>query len=158
MPGADELAFQLAAVARRLRETGDEGLARELQQEISRAGGPVKKRIRAGLKPHLPDRYAGVLDADLSLTQRSSTDTDGARVSIYASPKTRKRKLQLLEAGFINHPVYAQGLRSTWRWSNGQTGGMVPGWFSGPVDEAAPDFRAAAERALDNAIEKAVHG
>jgi hypothetical protein len=49
--------------------------------------------------------------------------------------------VRLLDAGFINHPIWPRGERSTWNWQNRQTGGMKPGFFSDPCKKAAPDIR-----------------
>jgi hypothetical protein len=150
MLGVDELAFALSAVAARLREIGDGGLARELQKAIGDAVAPVGGEIRRGLRPHLPDRYAEVLDADLKISRSSSLSGDEARVTVLASPGgTKKRKLQPLDDGILLHPLY--GNRG--RWFAQQ---VTPGWFSGPVEDAGPQVRQAVEAALDAIVEKAV--
>jgi hypothetical protein len=150
MPGTDELAFALSAVAARLREIGDGGLARELQKAIGDAVAPVGGEIRRGLRPHLPDRYADVLDADLKISRSSSLSGDEARVTVLASPGgTRKRKLAQSDAGILLHPLY--GDRKRWFAQP-----VTPGWFSGPVEDAGPQVRQAVEAALDAIVEKAV--
>ncbi|HEY3883291.1 MAG TPA: hypothetical protein VGM12_32285, partial [Trebonia sp.] len=77
MPGLDELAASLNAVAVRLRELGDEGLVLEITQAISDAVDPLKDRIPAALRPHLPDRYAGTLDAELKVRRSASLGAAG---------------------------------------------------------------------------------
>ncbi|HEY2057484.1 MAG TPA: hypothetical protein VGH57_03830 [Amycolatopsis sp.] len=156
MAGVDDLAASLNAIAVRLRELGDEGLVSELQREIGGAVAPLPARIRAGLPAYLPDRYAGVLDADLSVSRRTFTGGAGgeARVSVYASARVKKRKLRQSDAGFLWHPVF--GDRTDWRVNEAPGHGMEPGWFSRPVEEAVPQVRDAVERALDNVVAKAV--
>lgn len=150
MAGVDELARSLNAVSARLRELGDEGLTRELSRAIGRAVDPLKDRIRAGLKPHLPDPYAEVLDADLKIRRSSSTSGEEARVTVLASADgTKKRKLRQLDDGFLHHPLF--GNRKHW-----YEQAVQPGWFTGPVNESVPAVREAIEAALDNVIEKAV--
>jgi hypothetical protein len=149
MPGADELARSLNAVAVRLRELGDGGLTRELSRAIGDAVAPLKDRIRAGLRPHLPDPYAEVLDADLKIRRSSSTSGEEARVTILASADgTKKRKLRQLDNGFLFHPLYGDRKR----WFEQQ---VTPGWFTGPVEESAPQVRDAIETALDDVAAKA---
>lgn len=180
MPGPDELAQSLNAVAVRLRELGDEGLARELQAAVGRAVDPLKDRIPAALRPHLPDRYADTLDAELKVSRSTSLGAAGdvAQVTVLArTTGIKKRKLVQLDDGILNHPVFAQGLRrrsrrinpedlarklgvpvhlvSGWNWVNGQTGGVRAGWFTDPVEESVPAVREAVEQALDNVIGKA---
>jgi hypothetical protein len=149
MPGADELAFSLAAVAKALREAGDGGLVRELSRAIGDAVAPLPDRIRAGLKPHLPDPYAEVIDADLKVRRSTSTSGEEARVTVLASTSgIKKRKLRQLDDGFLFHPLY--GDRRHWYEQR-----VTPGWFTGPVEDAAPQVRDAIEAALDDVAEKA---
>lgn len=156
--GVDELAASLNAVAVRLREIGDGGLARELQRAATDAVAPLPARIRAGLPAHLPDRYAETLEGDLSVSRRTFLGAAGdtARVSIYASPRVKKRKLKQSNAGFLWHPVF--GVREEWRVNEAPGHGMVRGWFDGPVEEAIPQVREAVERAMDDIVAKAVGG
>jgi hypothetical protein len=149
MAGVDELAVSLAAVSKTLREAGDGGLTRELSRAIGDAVAPLKDRIRAGLKPHLPDPYAEVLDADLQIRRSSSTSGEEARVTVLASTSgTKKRKLRQLDDGILFHPLY--GNRKRWF---EQT--VTPGWFTGPVEDSVPEIRDAIERALEDVAEKA---
>lgn len=149
MPGLDELALSLNAVAARLRELGDGDLARELQTTVGRAVDPLKDRIPAALRPHLPDRYADTLSEELRIRHSASLGAAGdiAQVSVLAST-TRQRKLAQSDAGILFHPVF--GDRRDWREQQ-----VTPGWFTGPVEDAAPQVRDAIEAALDDVMEKA---
>lgn len=135
---------QLKTLSKRLKEAGYEGqgLRRELRKQITEAAKPLARKIGSAeyLKPYLPDRYAEVLATDLSVKTKQSFSGDPG-VQIRAVARQHKRKLVYLNAGFINHPVYAQGLRATWNWKNGQTGGMKAGFFTDACEEAAPDIR-----------------
>ncbi len=53
-----------------------------------------------------------------------------------------------LDRGSINHPVYAQGPRNTWAWSNYQTGGMKPGFFTDACQQATPQIRSKVLQAI----------
>lgn len=156
--GLDELAGSLNAVAVRLREIGESDLVRELQNAIGDAVAPLPGRIRAGLPAHLPNRYAAVLDADMSVSRRTFLGGAGdtARVTVYATPRGKRRKLRVSDAGSLWHPVF--GDRERWYANVAPGHGMERGWFSGPVDEAVPEIRQAVERAMDDIVAKAVGG
>jgi hypothetical protein len=147
-PGAD-----LRNLAARLRAAGTEGkgLRRALLNAITDAAKPIADEIASlpNLEEHLPNRYAAVLAGDLDVKVTRSLSGD-PRVSITARGRARKRKVGRLEDGFISHPVYAQGARRSWRWSNLQTGGMKPGFFTGPAKAAAPAVRDKVTKALSD--------
>lgn len=153
---------QLRTLAERLKEAGEEGqgFRRELMDKIDEAAQPLAEKIASleHLKPYLPDRYAAVLAEDINV-RASKIFASNPRVSI--SCKTRgehRRKVRLLDAGFINHPIYARGPREDWDWWNGQTGGMVPGFFSDPCEKATPQIREKVLEALTETARKITDG
>ena len=149
-----DMASQLEAIAFRLRRAGEEDLARELNAAMRRGVQPVPGLIRAGLKPHLPDRYAETLDADLdirTITRSGGAATDAA-VAVYAQTRSgRARKLRRLEGGILEHPLW--GNREHWRKQGAPS--VEPGWFTGPAEDAAPQVRTALEQALRDVAAKA---
>ena len=136
--------YQLRLLSARLREAGEEGkgLRRNLQKQIREAAKPLAAEISnvEHLKPYMPDRYAVVLAEDLGV-RAANFFSKNPRVEIRAKAKQHKRKVVMLDAGRINHPVYAEGERKFWRWSNAQTGGMKAGFFTDAVKKAAPQIR-----------------
>jgi len=158
---------QLRTLAARLKEAGTEGqgFRRELMRQLDEAAKPLARDIAdpVRLKPYMPDRYAGVLATDLSVSTQKLFAGPSPRISIVAKGRVHKRKVGIVEDGRLNHPVFAQGPRrgarwiSTeeyarklgvpvrfargWTWVNGQTDGMKPGFFSDPCEKAAPDIR-----------------
>jgi hypothetical protein len=158
MPGLASGAEDFAALARRLRDAGEKTLKAELYKKINDAAKPIARKITDAehLRAYLPDRYAEVLAADLRLTVSKLTgQTPG--VSIRARGREKKRKVQLLDKGLINHPVYAQGDRARWNWENGQTGGMRAGFFSDPCQDAVPEVRAKILEAMAD-VERKITG
>lgn len=149
------MASELEAAAFRLRRAGDEDLARELTAGMRRSVQPVPDRIRAGLKPHLPDPYAEVLGEDTRITavvRNSGTAGANASASVRAvNASSRRRRLRRLDAGILAHPLY--GNRK--RWYNQGEPSVQPGWFTGPAQDAAPEVRAALEQALRDVTAKA---
>jgi hypothetical protein len=137
---------ELRNLAARLKEAGDEGkgFRRELLRQLGEAAKPIAKKIASEehLKPYLPDRYAGVLAPEL-LVGAQRILSRNPQVNISARTRRQKRrKVVYLDKGFINHPKWpGDRPRSEWKWANGQTGGMKPGFFTDPCRDAAPDIR-----------------
>ena len=145
-----DMASELEAIAFRLRRAGSEGLARELGAAMRRSVDPVPGRIRDGLAPKLPDRYAGVLDADLDIKVVSRNSGGDAVVSVTATTRgaVGRRRLRRLDRGTLEHPLF--GDRGHW-----YAQAVEPGWFTGPAEDAAPQVRAALEQALHDVAAKA---
>lgn len=156
MADLNEGVLALGLLAGRLKEAGDTGLKRELQKRIREAAQPLAREIASlgHLEPYMPDRYAAVLSEDLTVrvTNRFSGTNPG--VMVRAQARERKRKVALLDKGVINHPVYAQGLRRTWSWSNNQTGGMKAGFFTDPCRRATPQIRSQVLQAMTDTARK----
>jgi hypothetical protein len=137
---------QLRRVARGLKEAGTEGkgLRKELTAKINEAAAELVKTISdvEHLKPYMPDRYAEVLAADLSVGKRSLVLGANPRVRITAKGREKRREVVRLDAGSIRHPVFAnpEQSRRKWRWV-GQTKGMKRGFFTDACKEATPKIR-----------------
>ena len=137
---------QLRTLAARLKDAGTEGqgLKRELMKQMDEAAKPLAREIAsvAHLEPYMPDRYAGVLAADLAVTTQRVFSGNSPRVSVTARGRLHKRKVRRVNDGLLMHPVFAQGLRKRWTWlKEPQTAGMKPGFFSDPCEAAAPGIR-----------------
>ena len=138
-------ALELRALAVRLKAAGTEGrgLRRKLSAGMNEAVQPLARQIAdpVHLMQYLPDPYAAVLSADLTARVRNSSGSATPRVEVLAKARQHRRKVALLDAGYLNHPVYARGPRSRWRWSNAQTRGMRAGFFSDVVQDESPQIR-----------------
>lgn len=157
-PGRD----QLRELAARLKDAGNDGkgFRRELMKQISAAAQPLARQIAdpEHLKAYLPDRYAAVLAADITVTSQKIFSAS-PRVSIRARTRgEHRRKVRLLDSGRINHPIYGRGLREDWDWMNGQTAGMRPGFFSDPCEKATPQIREKVLQALTETSRKITRG
>ena len=146
-----DAASELEALAYRLRLVSDGGLLRELTKAMRDAVSPVQDQVRAGLKPHMPGRYAEVLDADLRLGSSVRTAGSDPGVSLTARSAGKKRKLRRLDSGLLTHPLF--GNRE--HWYTQEEPSVRPGWFTGPARDAAPQVRAAIEKALDDVAARA---
>lgn len=152
---------QLRTLTQRLKEAGDEGkgFRRELMKQLDDAAQPLAAKIASvdHLKPYFPDRYAAVLAADLSVGAQKIFASN-PRVSIRAKARAHRRKVRLFDSGRINHPIYPRGPRRTWNWMNGQTGGMQPGFFTDPCEQATPEIREHVLAALTETARKIANG
>jgi hypothetical protein len=159
MPGVDQLAADLAAISARLREAGEGGLARRLSAGIGKAVEPLEREVRDGLRSRMPDRYAEVIGAELSVTRRTFTDPDGARVTVYARTTGEgKRKIGRLDDGILWHPTFGRFPRGDPRntWSEMREPHVRPGWWSDATEAAAPRARQEIEDALNDVTERIV--
>lgn len=152
-----DMASELEALAYRLRSAGQDDLARKLNAAMRDAVKPVPDMIRAGLKPHLPDPYAEVFDADLDIKTAArgggGINTD-AVVTVYARTRSgKRRRFKRLEDGVLEHPLFGNRKRFY-----AQTSHVVPGWFSGPASDDAPRVRAALEQALAGIADEVTKG
>ena len=151
MPGLADAAAELEALAFRLRRAGDGGLLREVTRAMRDAAEPVPGEIRADLAPHLPNRYAADLDADVRLGVSVRTGQGDPGVSVTGQATGSARRLRTLDAGILHHPLW--GDREHWRRQEVQ-----PGWFTGPAEAGGPRVRTAIEQALEDVAAKAVKG
>ncbi len=154
MAGLADAAAELEALAFRLRRAGDTELLREVTRAMRDAVDPVQDKIRADLKPRLPDRYAAELDADLRIGTNVRTNERDPGVAVTGQALGKTRKLRDLDAGRIHHPLF--GDRE--KWFLQEEPSVQPGWFTGPAEAAGPRVRTAIERALADVADKAVKG
>jgi hypothetical protein len=135
---------QLRALSQRLKDAGTEGgkLRRQLYANMNDAVVPLAREIGSfeHLAKYMPPTYAAVLAADLA-ARISKLGGLTPRVEVIAKARQHRRKIKLLNDGLENHPVYAQGPRSSWRWVNGQTDGFRAGFFSDAVKDQTPYIR-----------------
>ena len=146
MAGLADAAAELEALAFRLRRAGEDELLREVTRAMRDAVVPVQADIRAELKPHLPDRYAAVLDADLRIGTNVRTAGSDPGVSVTGQAIAKTRKLRYLDAGRLTHPLF--GDRE--HWFTQEEPSVQPGWFTGPAEAAGPRVRDGIEKALDD--------
>lgn len=157
MPVGGTGQYKLRVLSAKLREAGEEGkgLRRELSKGIRDEVKPLLAEISevGHLEKYMPDRYAAVLSADLT-SRIANSFSKYPRVEARVKGREHKRKVNMLDAGVINHPVFARGPRRTWRWKNTQTAGMKAGFFSDPTRDAAPRIRAEVLRVMTDIAKK----
>lgn len=146
-------------LARTLLAVGLDDLRRELYTAIDDAAAPLAEEIRnpGHLHGFMPNRYADVLAGDLRVTTHKRTVGPETGVLVVARAPTvgrGGRKVIQRDEGRITHPVFARGPRRSWRWEV-QTAGMRPGFFTDPVERAAPQVREAILAAMARIADKA---
>ena len=154
MAGLADAAGELEALAFRLRRAGETEVLREVTKAMRDGVEPVKDEIRAGLKPHLPDRYAADLDADVRLGVSVRTAGGDPGVSVTGQAAGKARKLRYLDAGRLTHPLF--GDRE--HWYTQEEPSVQPGWFTGPAEAAGPRVRDGIEKALADVADRASRG
>lgn len=141
-----DLAAELGAAAVRLRNAGD-GLERDLAKAMKDAVDGVPDKISAGLKPHLPNSYVDEMEPGLVFRVGARLGGIEPKVTVTATSVPR-RELGRLDRGRLTHPLW--GNREHWY---GQE--VVPGWFTGPCEDAAPAVQAQIEKTLEDVAGKA---
>jgi hypothetical protein len=159
MPSAITGMADFAALSARLKEAGETGLRRELYRAIDKSAQDLAKEIPSAehLKPYMPNPYADVLAADMSVRvyKRSGRDP---HLTIRAEGRTKKRKLvQLDERGILVHPVFGRGDRRDWTWRE-QFSHVRQGFFTDPVEHAVPEIRDRIKAAMRETARKITSG
>jgi len=153
----DATADELARLSAALREAGETEWRKQVTQGIKDAADGIPDAIRAGMKPHLPNRYADVLAKDTRLTISVKTGITDPGVFVVGKNSGKQRKLNMINAGILRHPLF--GDRN--RWYAQELPSVRPGWFDDPCQAAKPEVRAEIEAALEQVnaiIWAAVHG
>jgi hypothetical protein len=159
MPGSVTGMADFAALSARLKEAGATGLRRELYKAIDRSAQDLVREIgsREHLNPYMPNHYADVLAADLSVRiyKRSGRDP---HLTVRAEGRAHKRKLvQLDERGILVHPVFGRGDRRDWTWRE-QFSHVRQGFFTDPVQRCAPAVRKEIQAAMRETARKITGG
>lgn len=149
--GGDEF----AALARRLKDAGETGLRKELYKAIGDAAKPLGAQIRVGAAAYMPDHYAGVLAADVSVTVSKLTGRDPG-IRLVLKGRRKSRKVTRLNEGYLSHPLF--GDRERWYTQGPFAGGMKPGFFTDPVEQSAPRVRDAITAAMHDVAGKVTGG
>lgn len=137
---------RLVRLAAAIKQAGDPGLGRELNQAMQRAAKPLRRAARDGALQILPHRGGldeAVAASSFSVQVRKTGDNAGIRV------RGRKRGLQLdrMDRGMVRHPVF--GHRGRWVWQN-----IRPGWFTKPMILESKNVRPELDKAMTDLARK----
>jgi hypothetical protein len=127
-----EGAENLSRLAVRLKDAGRNDLRKELLASIRTATKPTIAEVRASALDTLPSR--GGLAA-LIAASRMSTETrlSGKRVGVRLRARNA-RNIRRMDKGRLRHPLF--GNEKHWF-----TQSIPSGWFSEPIEKAAPEIR-----------------
>jgi hypothetical protein len=129
--GAD----QLARLSKQLKEAGNKDLQRELSRAINQALKPLKTDLQASARTTLPRR--GGLAARVAASKfRTRRSRQGLRLQAVSGDS-----IQRIDKGAVRHPVF--GNRGVWVIQR-----VTAGWWTGPVEAAAPKVRQELELAM----------
>lgn len=136
--GADEL----ERIARKLKETGNKDLRKELHRGLARAAKPMRAAGRRAALDELPAR--GGLAKKIAASRYSTkTRSTGKKVGVRVTAKGPKNAgggeidIRSLNRGRLRHPVYARGDdRKKWTWVDQA---VPPGWWEDAMQIAADE-------------------
>lgn len=139
--GADNL----AVLAKRLKEIGDNDLRKEMLAGIRRAAKPMTQAAKERAESDLPK--AGGLNevvakSKFSTRTRTAGRTPGVRV-VASNP----HDVQSIDRGRLRHPVF--GNREVW-----VTQKITPGWFTDAMNSHADEVRREMLRVLNTVARK----
>ena len=151
MPGRDPVEIagleSFARLSRALREAGEQGkgLKKEARRELNRETKPVRKDMRAAIRPALPNR--GGLASDVAGSTRFTTSIatgSNPGVRIHARGKRSIRRMN--RTGSFRHPVF--GRRSIW--VNQPPTVRLKNFLDRPFEQARPALQRGVLRAVTN--------
>ena len=145
--------LDMKLLAAKLKDA-DPVLKRELRRNFKAAAEPVIGDVEQSILL-MPSHHDGTLRRQVAKTVTAGTSftTAGVRVQIDsngAKMPAGKGTLphHLDSAKGWGHPVWGHGPRSRWHWTKRRQFGK-PAWFEKPIADNAREFRAAAQRAID---------
>jgi hypothetical protein len=140
----------LADVGRRLKESGDKGLRKELLRGINRSLKPVKAKVKEAALRDLP-REGGLNEFVASSKIGSRTRMAGRNPAVFLTGRKAGHDLRSTDRGRLRHPVF--GNREVW--VNQQ---IKPGWWSETLAGEIPAIRHEVVRALDDVARRLADG
>ena len=142
-------ANRLAAVAKRLKETGDKDLRKELYRGIQRAGKPLREATKASAREHLPRK--GGLNELIARSRYSMKTRSGENPTVQFVAARKGIDMKAIERGRLRHPVF--GNRKNW-----VTQTIAGGFFARATQDAIPEVRKEVVKVLDDIAEKIARG
>lgn len=142
---------QFVSLARRLNAQGKagRGLWNELNAQMRDAAKPMTDVVLRHLGDYLPNRYAGVLRAGLTVRVSRSTKGASAGLKLVGTAKgvKKKRHVQVINNGILRHEVY--GDPNVWVDQH-----VRPGFWSDTLTSTREIPATQIRRAIQNTLKK----
>lgn len=140
---------QLEAIGRRLKETGDKELRRDLLRGINRALKPAKAAVKAAALRDLP-QGGGLNRVVASSRIGSRTRTAGRNPAVFLTGKKSGHDLRSLDKGKARHPTFGH---EPW-----VTQDIKPGWWSETLAGQVPSIRREVIDVMDDVARRLARG
>lgn len=140
---------QLEDIGRRLKESGDKGLRRDLLRGINRALKPAKAKVKAAALRELP-QGGGLNRVVASSRIGSRTRTAGRNPAVFLTGKKSGHDLRSIDRGRLRHPVFGRP-----PWVNQE---VKPGWWSQTLAGEVPTIRREVIDVMDDVARRLAHG
>ncbi len=138
-------------MARRLNAQGSsgKGLWKELNAEIKTAAQPMTDAMLRHLSAYLPDRYARVLKASMTVRVSRSTrgSSPGLKLVGTAKGRSKRRHVSVINNGTLRKPVFG----NSEVWVNQS---VRPGFWTDTLTDAREAPATAVRRAVQRTIAK----
>lgn len=139
----------LAAVRRRLRDIGDQGLGKQMSKALRNAAKPLQPAVRAEAVVAMPSGYGPALSRSLRFRTavKETRETASVVVRVYGDGRRSRRDVPSLNRGRLRHPLY--GNRN--RWFDQR---VRPGFVDRPADRLLPDAARQMQHVIDYVAEQ----
>lgn len=137
------------------------GVDKEFKQGLTEAGKDIEDTVRKTTDDFMPKGYEQVFKARLRtrVSVRMVNDA-GVTVSAYGLGRSGRRDVERLEQGILRHPVFGRWRERRGRFRNRHklrnpwvAQKIKPGWFSVPVNTAAPAAFAKVDAAVGRVLD-----
>lgn len=138
---------QLVDLSRALKAAGDTGLRKELLKGIRDAAKPLVRDVKESARTTLP-RAGGLNEtvAKSSIGARTRTSGRSPGVRIVGKGRGGLDDIRATDRGVLRHPVFGS---DTW-----VTQTITSGWWSTPLENAAPVVRRELIKAMEDVARK----
>lgn len=144
---------ELEALARRLKEVGDNELRKKLLRDIRAEAKPLTESIKRDIPDYLPHRggAADAIQSTMKVGVRNRLSGKSIGIRLQGTGGRRRRNVEAIEKGILRHPVF--GKRGTWANTS-----IRPGFFTKPIEADAPIVRESLVRVIEEIARRVERG
>lgn len=138
-----------------------QGVDKEFKRGLTDAGQDIEKAVRATTDNFMPKGYEAVFRGRLrTKVSVRLINQAGVTVAAYGLGRSGRRDVERLEKGLLRHPVFGRWRERRGRFRNRHKirnpwveQRIKPGWFSAPVNAAAPKAFDKVDRAVGRVLD-----